>query len=77
MVAAVYEHLARSLSAIVAVTLEDALGVEERPNLPGTSGAQAPNWCRPLPFTLEQVVAHEGPRRIAGIMRDAGRSRRR
>ncbi len=50
----VYRLLASAPSAVVTATLEDALAVEERPNLPGTT-AEWPNWCLALPQTLEQL----------------------
>lgn len=49
-----YERLARSKAAVVLATLEDALGVEKRPNMPGTIN-QWPNWRIPLPVTLEEL----------------------
>lgn len=50
----VHRMLARSPSILVAATLEDALGVERRPNLPGTLH-ERPNWKIPLPKTLEEI----------------------
>jgi 4-alpha-glucanotransferase len=54
VVAAVYRLLAGAPSAVVTATLDDALCVEERPNLPGTTD-QRPNWSLALPRTLEQI----------------------
>ncbi|MDB5104829.1 MAG: 4-alpha-glucanotransferase [Fibrobacteres bacterium] len=50
----VHRMLAESPCALVAATLEDALGVERRPNLPGTV-VERPNWRIPLPLTLEAI----------------------
>lgn len=50
---AAHRLLARSPSLLVAASLEDALGVTERPNLPGT-WRERPNWRIPLPKTLEE-----------------------
>jgi 4-alpha-glucanotransferase len=36
-------------------TLEDALAMEERPNIPGTT-RERPNWSRLLPRSLEELV---------------------
>jgi hypothetical protein len=36
-------------------TLEDALCVEERPNLPGTTPDQWPDWSLALPKTLDEI----------------------
>jgi 4-alpha-glucanotransferase len=54
---ALHRALAASPSALVAATLEDALRVAERPNLPGTVAAQRDNWSIALPATLEQLEA--------------------
>jgi 4-alpha-glucanotransferase len=62
-----HRAIARCPSRIVAATLEDALGVDERPNLPGTT-SERPNWRLALPFPLEEVESHPGPRALAEIM---------
>ncbi len=54
VIAAVYALLAGAPSAIVTATLEDALGVEERPNVPGTTD-ERPNWSLALPLPLEEM----------------------
>lgn len=64
---AVYEALGRSPSRLRAATLEDALGVEERPNMPGTVD-EWPNWRLALPEPLEAVMDHPGTRRIAAAL---------
>ncbi|MHB8296412.1 MAG: 4-alpha-glucanotransferase [Acidimicrobiales bacterium] len=43
-------------STVVMVAIEDALGVEERPNMPSTTDSW-PNWSLALPMTLEQMLA--------------------
>jgi 4-alpha-glucanotransferase len=53
----VHRRLAAAPSVLVAGTLEDALRVEERPNLPGTGSAQRDNWSIALPAPLEEVTA--------------------
>ena len=57
--------LAEAPSAVVAVTLDDALGVEERPNLPGTT-SERPNWCLALPEPIEDI---ETDPRVAAVIR--------
>ncbi len=47
LVLRVHRALAASPAALVSATLEDALRVETRPNLPGTTRAQRANWSRP------------------------------
>jgi 4-alpha-glucanotransferase len=51
-----YRLLGTAPSAIITATLEDALAVEERPNMPGTT-TEWPNWSLALPQTLEQLEA--------------------
>jgi 4-alpha-glucanotransferase len=58
-----YRALARAPSALLAATLDDALGVEERPNLPGTT--ETTNWSTALPRSLEQIEEDAGVRRVA------------
>jgi 4-alpha-glucanotransferase len=59
-----YSSLAASPCLLVAATLEDVLGVQERPNRPGTLDEW--NWSRPLPEPLESIV--EDPR-LADVAR--------
>jgi 4-alpha-glucanotransferase len=54
VVEATYAVLAEAPCALRAATLDDALAVEERPNMPGTID-QWPNWCLALPASLEQI----------------------
>ena len=70
---AAYGELARSPTQIALASLEDALGVEERPNEPGTT-TERPNWRLALPPPLEEIERADGPRRIAEVM-NAGRPR--
>jgi 4-alpha-glucanotransferase len=53
----VHRRLAASPPVLVSGTLEDALRVEERPNLPGTGSAQRDNWSLAMPAPLEEIVA--------------------
>lgn len=59
-----YRALARAPSSVVVATLDDALGVEERPNMPGTVG-EWPNWSLALPVALEEVEADPSVAAIA------------
>jgi 4-alpha-glucanotransferase len=56
VVVRVHRLLAESPSAVVAATLDDALCVEERPNVPGTT-SERPNWSLALPKPLEEIEA--------------------
>jgi 4-alpha-glucanotransferase len=49
-----HRALARAPSVLVTATLEDALAVVERPNMPGTV-AERPNWSLALPLPLEEI----------------------
>jgi 4-alpha-glucanotransferase len=68
-----YGALARGRPRIVLASLEDALGVSERPNVPGTT-TEFPNWRRALPLRLDEIENADGVLRIAQAMRAAGRS---
>lgn len=70
---AAYRALSRARSRIVLAQVEDALGVEERPNVPGTT-TEFPNWRLALPQTREEIERSTGARRIATVMRRARRS---
>ncbi len=70
---AVYRHLAQGRPRIVLASLEDALAVQERPNVPGTIG-EFPNWRLALPATLEEIEEADGVLRIVNEMAEAGRS---
>jgi 4-alpha-glucanotransferase len=48
--------LARTKSRLLAVSLEDLLGVVDQPNIPGTID-EHPNWRRRLPVSLEEMTS--------------------
>ena len=54
---AIHGVVAKAPSRLMAVQLEDLLGLEEQPNLPGTVG-EHPNWRRRLPVALEELETH-------------------
>jgi 4-alpha-glucanotransferase len=64
---AAYGALAAAPSRIVVATLEDALGVTERPNHP--EAPEADNWATALPITIEQLASEPGPERLAQRLR--------
>jgi 4-alpha-glucanotransferase len=64
---ATHRMLARAPSRILLATLDDAVAVPERPNVPGTV-REWPNWSLALPQTLEEIEAMELPRRLAGVL---------
>jgi 4-alpha-glucanotransferase len=67
--------LATAASDLVAVSLEDALGVPERPNVPGLDDRR-PNWCLALPVTIEELTDDPRVQRVAEIMRSRSGDRR-
>ncbi len=67
----VHKMISGAASAMVAATMEDALGVEPRPNYPGTT-TQYPNWSIALPVRIDDLEHHDGFLRTARTM-DEGR----
>ncbi len=53
---AVAGFLARTRSRLLAISLEDLLGVIEQPNIPGTVN-EHPNWRQRLPLTIDAMAA--------------------
>jgi 4-alpha-glucanotransferase len=72
---AAYTELARGRPRIVLASLEDALGVIERPNVPGTT-TEFPNWRLALPASIEEIEHADGVNRIAAAMTAGGRSQK-
>ncbi len=72
MVRAVYTYLARTPSWLLAVQLEDVLGVLEQANLPGTVH-EHPNWRRRLPISVAEIGASPGFALLAEALRREGR----
>ncbi|HVF54208.1 MAG TPA: 4-alpha-glucanotransferase [Actinomycetota bacterium] len=67
-IAAAYAALARTPSLLKVATLEDALEVELRPNIPGTTSDVRGNWSGRLPVSLEDLDELELPHTIAGAL---------
>jgi 4-alpha-glucanotransferase len=53
---AVANFLARTRSRLLAISLEDLLGVIDQPNIPGTVN-EHPNWRQRLPVTLGMIAS--------------------
>ena len=51
----VLSFLAQTKSRLLAVSLEDILGVMDQPNIPGTVN-EHPNWRRRLPVSIDQMA---------------------
>jgi 4-alpha-glucanotransferase len=67
-----YRRLASAPAMIVSATLDDPLGVEERPNLPGTTD-ERPNWSIALPVPLDSIERNPVVQAVAAALaaRDA------
>jgi 4-alpha-glucanotransferase len=53
---AVVGFLARTKSRLLAISLEDLLGVIDQPNIPGTVN-EHPNWRQRLPFVIDEIAS--------------------
>jgi 4-alpha-glucanotransferase len=53
---AILRFIARTPSRLLMIGLDDLIGVEEQPNIPGTID-EHPNWRRRLPRDLEAIMA--------------------
>lgn len=72
---ALHLYLARSPARLLAVQLEDVLGVRSQANLPGTTDSH-PNWRRRLPLSLECYPADDRAVELAAALaRVRGRAR--
>jgi 4-alpha-glucanotransferase len=66
-----HEALAKAPSAVVIAGMEDALAVEQRPNLPGTRCDRRANWSMPLPKLLEEIQTDSFVDRLAAAIKTA------
>ena len=69
---AVAGFLARTKSRLMALSMEDLLGVVDQPNIPGTID-EHPNWRQRLPVALDAI----GATIDVGALRAATRERSR
>jgi len=67
VIGAAHALLARVPSRLVTATLDDALAVRERPNVPGTTD-ERPNWSIALPAPLETLESTPLALRIAAAL---------
>jgi len=67
LVEAVHAFVASAPSRVMMVQAEDAIGVLEQANMPGTT-SQHPNWMRKLPETLEALASNERVRSLAAAL---------
>jgi 4-alpha-glucanotransferase len=68
-----HDLLAQAPSVIVTATMDDALALEERPNMPGTTGGRWPNWSLALPQLQEDLERNDLALAIARALK-AGRA---
>lgn len=68
-VAHVHRRLGQAPSMVLTATLEDVAGVADRPNQPGTTSAQNPNWARALPLPIEELLDSGTARSTAAALR--------
>jgi 4-alpha-glucanotransferase len=64
-----HEALARSPAVITLASLEDGVGADKRPNLPGAREDVRANWCIPLPKKLEEIEMDPMVLRIAASLK--------
>lgn len=69
VVESAHRALAAAPCAVLTATLDDALAVTERPNMPGTTD-QWPNWCLALPKPLEEIEREPLAHQIAAALRE-------
>ena len=68
LIAGVHRAPGSAPSMVLSATLDDALAVERRPNMPNTMSAQRPNWSIALPVTIEQLPTVLRAREIAAAL---------
>jgi 4-alpha-glucanotransferase len=67
LVEGTHRRLAEAPSLLITATLDDALAVTERPNVPGTTD-ERPNWSVALPAALETLETTPLAQRIAAAL---------
>jgi 4-alpha-glucanotransferase len=68
VIARLHAALATAPSRLLTATLDDAMAVAERPNMPATTH-QWPNWSIPLPEPIETLTSNRLPASIARALR--------
>ncbi|MCF6508263.1 4-alpha-glucanotransferase [Blastococcus sp. MG754426] len=66
-----HQLLAQAPSLLLSATLDDAVGEQRRPNMPGAD--DRPNWSLPLPVAVEDLPAHPLLRTVARTLADGVR----
>lgn len=63
---AILRFVGKTPAPLVIVPLEDVLGLEEQPNLPGTIDTH-PNWRRRLPHSVDTMLDGDAAQRLATL----------
>jgi 4-alpha-glucanotransferase len=67
VIVGVHRALGGGASLLVSGTVDDAVAVVERPNMPGTT-TEWPNWCLALPMALEEIEQHPLANAVAAAL---------
>jgi 4-alpha-glucanotransferase len=70
---AIAEFLARTKSRLMAIALEDLLGVVDQPNVPGTVD-EHPNWRRRMPLAVDEIISAIDVARLRKATRERSRA---
>jgi 4-alpha-glucanotransferase len=68
---ALHAAVAGSAAQLVLATTDDLAGAAERPNRPGTSGPDEPNWRRRLPVAAEALLHTDAATAVLEVLRSA------
>jgi 4-alpha-glucanotransferase len=69
VIAAAHRRLGEAPCVLLSATLEDAVGQEPRPNMPGTTDRA--NWSLPLPVAVDDLPDHPGARAVTSTLHAA------
>jgi 4-alpha-glucanotransferase len=70
---AVVAFLAKTRSRLLAISLEDLLGVVDQPNIPGTVN-EHPNWRQRLPVAIEGIAGAIDAEALKSATRERART---
>lgn len=63
-----YQLLSSAPSRVLTACLDDALAVEERPNIPATTNDKNPNWSLALPKPIEEIMTAPLASKISRVL---------
>jgi 4-alpha-glucanotransferase len=69
VVPAAYARLGEAPSLLLALSLEDAVHEERRPNVPGTTAEERDNWCVRLPVDVDALPTLASPQALVDALR--------